>query len=79
MGFYKVDETSGELLSGPNFVYGPFLDYVLLAEEKDEYLTLGVLPIDGWYWFDTDEQAREFFGAPSPDPIPDPTMPWEMP
>jgi hypothetical protein len=52
MSFFKVD---GELLEAPNSVFSP--DYVLLTEHKDEY----ILPIDGWYWFDTIEEAQTFF------------------
>lgn len=68
-GFYKVDEVSGELLRGPNFVHAP--DFSLLAEDKDEYLALDIFPMDGWYWFDTEEEAREFLGVPAADPEPD--------
>lgn len=61
MSFFKIDEVSNELLEAPNFVYGPNLDFVLLAEEVDEYKQLDVLPIDGWYWFDTVDEATHFF------------------
>lgn len=50
-GFYKLDP-SGELLHGPNFVYGP--DFTLLRELKDTYS----YPVNGWSWFDTFEQAQ---------------------
>ena len=52
MSFFKVD---GELLEAPNSVFGP--DYVLLTEHKGEY----TLPIEGWYWFDNEDEARVFF------------------
>ena len=52
-GFYKLD---GELLYGPNFVLNA--NYELRKESKDQH----VYPIDGWYWFDSDEDARYFFG-----------------
>lgn len=52
MSFYKLDV---DLHEGSNFIFGP--DYLLLSEHKDEYN----LPIDGWYWFDTPEEAYEFF------------------
>lgn len=61
-GFYKNED--GTVYYAPNYVYGPYLEYVLLAEEKDEYIELDVLPIDGWYWFDSAEEAYAFFGLP---------------
>lgn len=54
-GFYKLD---GELLYGPNFVLNA--NYELRKETHTKY----TYPVDGWYWFDTEEQAREFFGLP---------------
>lgn len=53
-GFYKLD---GDLLYGPNFVYGP--TYELLASNKDTY----IYPVEGWYWFDTLEEACNHFGV----------------
>ena len=55
-GFYKVDP-SGIVIYGPNYVFGPYDQYKLLREEKDAY----TYPIDGWYWFDTEQEAYEFF------------------
>jgi hypothetical protein len=55
-GFYKVDP-SGIVIYGPNYVFGPYDQYKLLREEKDTY----TYPIDGWYWFDTEQEAYEFF------------------
>jgi len=52
-GFYKLE--NGELLYGPNFVCGP--DFDLNIEFKDTY----AYPIDGWYWFNTIEEANIFF------------------
>jgi hypothetical protein len=51
-GFYKLD---GELLYAPNFVLNA--NYELRKETKDEH----TYPVDGWYWFDTEEEARLFF------------------
>lgn len=51
-GFYKLD---GGLLFGPNFVLNA--NYELRRETHEEH----TYPIDGWYWFDTEEQARLFF------------------
>lgn len=52
-GFYKLSE--GELVWGPNAVHSP--TYTLLKEEKDTYN----LPVDGWYWFNSLEEAKAFF------------------
>lgn len=52
-GFYKLD---GVLLYGPNFVLNA--NYELRKETKDQY----TYPTDGWYWFDTEEEAYSFFG-----------------
>jgi hypothetical protein len=50
-GFYKLD---GELLYGPNFVLNA--NYELRKETKDDHS----YPIDGWYWFDTLQEACAF-------------------
>jgi hypothetical protein len=55
-GFYKND--NGNLLRGPNFVLNA--NYHLTKETKDDH----TYPVDGWYWFDTEEEAREFLGIP---------------
>ena len=52
-GFYKLD---GDLLFGPNFVLNA--NYELRPDMHDHY----IYPIDGWYWFDSESQAKEFFG-----------------
>ena len=49
MSFYKREDE--ELLVAPNFVYAP--GYTLKAEDKDTY----TYPQDGWYWFDTLDDA----------------------
>lgn len=49
MPFFKKDNDN--LLTAPNFVYAP--DYTLKADEKDSY----EYPIDGWYWFETLDEA----------------------
>ena len=40
----------GELISTPSVT--------LTKETKDEY----TYPQDGWYWFDTEDEAYSFFG-----------------
>lgn len=52
-GFYKVNDTT--LLFAKNSVLGPSVS--IDRTEKDTY----EYPIDGWYWFDTLEEAVSFF------------------
>lgn len=59
-GFYKLD---GTVLFGPNFVLNK--DYELRRETKDQH----TYPTDGWYWFDTIEQAYLFFGVELPEEV----------
>ena len=56
MAFYRLQDE--QLQEAPNFVYAP--SYTLSREEKDTY----DYPVDGWYWFKYEEDAREFFGLP---------------
>jgi hypothetical protein len=53
-GFYKNDE--GSLLYAPNFINSSL--YTLIKEEKNNY----VYPIDGWYWFNTKQEAISVLG-----------------
>ena len=57
-GFYKLD--GEELLYGPNFVLGTYSAYELRKETKDTH----TYPVDGWYWFDSEENAKVFFKLP---------------
>ena len=57
-GFYKLD--GDQLLYGPNFVINA--NYELKRENKDQY----TYPVDGWYWFDSEQLAREFWNLPEP-------------
>lgn len=57
-GFYKMD---GALLHGPNFVLNA--NYELRRETHEQH----AYPVDGWYWFDTLQDARAFFGLPEPE------------
>jgi len=52
-GFYKKDNDI--LLFGPNDISG--LGYNLHPENHDQY----EYPTDGWYWFDSLEEACLFF------------------
>jgi hypothetical protein len=51
--FYKLLE-DGFLSFGP---YVHSAEYMLLEGEHLNY----TYPVDGWYWFDTEEEANTFF------------------
>ena len=55
-GFYKLDS---DLLYGPNFVLNA--NYELRRETHDQH----TYPIDGWSWFDSEDDARLFFELPA--------------
>lgn len=57
-GFYKFD--NGELLYGPNFVLNA--QYELRKETHDHHQ----YPVDGWYWFDSAEDAQQLIAPPTP-------------
>jgi hypothetical protein len=67
-GFYKLEGVVPDavLLYGPNYVLSA--DYQLYRDQHETY----TYPVDGWYWFDTQSDARTFFGLPPvpPDPVP---------
>jgi hypothetical protein len=52
-GFYKLD--GEDLLFGPNFVLNK--DYELRRETHDQHQ----YPINGWTWFDNEEEAKLAF------------------
>lgn len=52
-GFYRL--TGKKLSFAPNAVRAP--TYNLFRAERETY----TYPANGWHWFDTKEQAREFF------------------
>jgi hypothetical protein len=58
-GFYKYE--SNAVSYGPNYVL--YKDFELRKESKDEH----TYPVDGWYWFDTMEDAYSFFNIPLPE------------
>jgi hypothetical protein len=59
-GFYKND--NGQLLYGPNFVLNK--DYELKKENKEDY----TYPVDGWIWFDNEDEALVYFNIEKPVP-----------
>lgn len=56
-GFYKF--TNDELFYGPNFVSNANYELITVNHEQYSY------PVDGWYYFESEELAREFFGLPA--------------
>ena len=60
-GFYKF---AGTLIHGHNWVRGP--DFELRSETKDTYS----YPVDGWYWFDSLEEACLFYNLNIDDYMP---------
>ena len=38
------------------------MNYLLTKENKDSY----TYPVDGWYWFESEQEARVFFDLPFP-------------
>ena len=59
-GFYKFDD--GTLLYGPNFVLNA--NYELRKETHDQ----NTYPVDGWYWFDSEAEAKDYFGIVEEEP-----------
>lgn len=59
-GFFKLE--GGMVIHGPNFVHAP--TFSLLRSERNTY----TYPVDGWYWFDSMEEAYTAFGVPLPEP-----------
>lgn len=56
-GFYKLED--GNWLSwAKNLVSGPSFQLSRVDHEKYTY------PIEGWYWFDSEENAKKFFNIP---------------
>jgi hypothetical protein len=54
-GFYKNED--GLLVHGPNYVVGLYQNSELRREKKDQY----TYPVQGWYWFDSEKEAKIFF------------------
>lgn len=63
-GFYKKHQDGDEqpqLFYGPNAVHAP--NYTLTRENKDNLQ----FPVDGWYWFESEEEARIALDMPLPE------------
>lgn len=50
MAFYRIE--NGEVFRADGDLFGP--GYDLLADQHDTY----TYPVDGWHWFDSDEEAE---------------------
>lgn len=59
MAFYS--QVGEEILKSDN-LFGP--GWNLFTVDKDIY----TYPVEGWYWFDTDEEAEAFFAMSLPKP-----------
>lgn len=57
-GFYKKENDN--LIYAQNLVLNS--EYQLFKELKDEYN----YPIDGWYWFDSEDDVYVFFNIEKP-------------
>lgn len=58
-GFYKYE--NGELFYAPNFVISQ--NFELYKALKDEYK----YPVYDWYWFETGDDAYDFFQIEKPE------------
>ena len=52
-GFYKIDQSSSDLLHAPNAVYGP--GFTLTRDNQNE-------TADGWAWFNSRQDAITALG-----------------
>mgnify|MGYP003333984937 CR=1 FL=1 len=59
-GFYKQDPDQGLLLFGRFYVLNS--DYELHRHLADSY----TYPVDGWAWYESEEQARQALNCPKP-------------
>lgn len=57
-GFYKLE--NGQIIHGPNYVLN--MRYELYKENRAQY----EYPVDGWYWFDSEDEAYAFLGIEKP-------------
>lgn len=71
MAFYKVE--TDYLLKAESDLFGP--GWNLFTVDKDIY----TYPVEGWWWFDTDKEAEEFFGMSLPQPLENNSPPLPLP
>lgn len=62
-GFYKYFADDNSVIHAPNFVINK--DWELWIANKDSY----EYPVDGWYYFSTEEEAHTFFNYTPPEVI----------
>lgn len=55
MAFYRLE--NGEITRIEGSLFGP--GYDLLLDEHETY----TYPVDGWYWFETDEETEVILNA----------------
>lgn len=60
-GFYKYDSQKIKLTYAPNWVKNK--DFELLKENHNSY----DYPVNNWYWFDSREEALNFYGITEED------------
>lgn len=66
-GFYRiVDDQTSQMAMGPNYVLGPYDTFQLYRAQKDTY----TYPVEGWYWFNSEEEACTFLSIPYPPEVP---------
>jgi hypothetical protein len=58
-GFYRL-ENETQIASGRLYVLNK--DYALYRDEKDTY----EYPVDGWRWFNSEDEAYTFFNIDKP-------------
>jgi len=51
--FYKLIDTT--------LHYGPFVQHADGTFLHPEHFDMSTLPYDGWYYFDTEQEAKTFF------------------
>tara|TARA_R110000868_G_scaffold294621_1_gene555133 strand:- start:74 stop:379 length:306 start_codon:yes stop_codon:yes gene_type:complete len=69
-GFYRNED--GQLLHGPTTVQFPIsVDHPGLNRAQQDSYTY---PVEGWYWFDSENEARAFFDMPLVEEPPDPLL-----
>ena len=67
-GFYKLENEA--VLYGPHFVLNA--NYELRCETHDQH----TYPVDGWYWFESEDEAYAFFDVEKPVPPSEDPEPW---
>lgn len=64
-GFYKKDPATNDLLYGRFYVLNQ--SYELWRDEKNTY----TYPVDGWSWYESEQEARTILEIPTPEGLPE--------